>query len=1038
MRKAKLIFTLLIIAIAFCVCFAACSKIENNIQKQNEVVSRFGDGIVVLESQAAPTTATEYKSEPRVRAKVNVDARLSGYHVTGIYLPAGETLTIDVSTTRAEYGYSVIISNFSGGTRVTKQITAARTVLDSKDAPLGGVVEILVPEIAAQNTSASFNMRIDGGIVMPYYRLGRDNLDQIEKGGGDYAVLDCVDARFYVPRDIMFDGEGACVIKDDIYDSLLWWESAISFLNQTLGIPADSTEYNSAVILGSYGEKMTYDENRRAITADNYYFDSILKYDNLVRGKAWDLLYAICEHKVSISENFSDTVSDTMIVDILCSIDSVVMTKTIDEDDGDWQWLANPYTCLSRTLELLDVPALERPATYEGDLLRAFFINIMHSFGLDKTINIITAYGQLASSRPSNDTLALIISEELNADVSLYCEKFGLTLSQSTKNKMSGNVKFIPVQTKFTAGNDDQYNTGYTVAMGERAVFDFEENTVSMADGWDIVGVRGDDKLWSASEGIYYYTPSTDKLRDEFQIQLRNGETNVTLYGKLNVLITVATYKIYERWTFDNTSAALDEAISAYQKRTPDFVGSIDFAGIDLSSEVDPNLYVLTVTEGCIKVPESGKYRIYLRNHGLCRVEFGVSKYMMSMFNSPIPVPEFTRYQSAELDLDENKIYDYKLYLLSTKGESDAALGIKYIEDKDVEDNDLNIDVIDENYLIYKGLDRSDIVKFVPPVIYPTGYGLKEAFYQTHDLQTSNFISYPKAAVGKGIDLAFDALTATSSYYSAAQFTNRYEFVIGFEKALRMEYVMLNVRSETVGSNVEIFVSNSEDFSEQVKLSLSGETLAGGDNYMLFQSKTYKYIKIILLSEQNFACSINDLKIGQYFESSSIVPNTSSMLSYMGGWTDVGEYVSVNGSVSQSVNNSSIYAFTALCRQVCLYGVKDSKYGKMDVYVDGKYHSTVDLQSESTLTDQLLFAIDFDTYTEHSVKVMPASKEDMINLDYISYIPVEVEEIKSIGGVLYYVLIIPGVIAVALICAALADLHSKKKVKKAAKASAAK
>ena len=82
---------------------------------------------------------------------------------------------------------------------------------------------------------------------------------------------------------------------------------------------------------------------------------------------------------------------------------------------------------------------------------------------------------------------------------------------------------------------------------------------------------------------------------------------------------------------------------------------------------------------------------------------------MTTMFNSPIPVQEFTRYQSYDIVLDENKTYDYKLYLLSTKGDCDAALGIRYIEEESTnDDNDYGIhaDPIDSNYLIYKGLKK--------------------------------------------------------------------------------------------------------------------------------------------------------------------------------------------------------------------------------------------------------------------------------------------------------------------------------------------
>ncbi|MDE7208984.1 MAG: hypothetical protein K2O31_03800, partial [Clostridia bacterium] len=78
-------------------------------------------------------------------------------------------------------------------------------------------------------------------------------------------------------------------------------------------------------------------------------------------------------------------------------------------------------------------------------------------------------------------------------------------------------------------------------------------------------------------------------------------------------------------------------------------------------------------------------------------------------------------------------------------------------------------------------------------------------------------------------------------------------------------------------------------------------------------------------------------------------------------------------------------------------------------------------------TDQLIFAIDFDLWAEHTVKVMPASDEDIINIDYISYLAIEKEEIREYSGFLYAIFILPGVIIIALIGAAIADYTAKKK-----------
>ncbi len=1034
MRKKSLIIALIIVIVALLAGLGACSTLTNNIKIQDNVVSRFGDGIAVLSTNLAPRTAQEYKDVQRVTAKVNVDARMSGYHITGLYLPAGESLTITVpNTVRLNY-YSVFVDTYSTERRVSKYISNVTTELTS---PTGGIVEIFVPasdDLTSESTNASFNMTIEGGIVIPYYRLGRDSLAQVEQGDGAYAVLDCVNTRFYVPTSALYDEDNKSKI-DDLYNVLLWWQSAVSFVNETLGIASSSRDYTSSIVFGDYSQ-ISYDSTVRVTYAPISYFSKTLFYSNLLEGEAWDLLFNICDYKTRVAGGNADgIISQESLINILCAVDHVVMTNPSGESHNDINWLHDSYSCLMGTLEILRLPSAEIMQYHQEDLAMAFFINILHSFGLDKTIEIISEYRK--ETEPLDiDGYALLISSVLRADMSMYFDTFQMQLTQETKNKMSGNQLYVPVQTLFTVGSEaNSYNLGYTVAMGERAVFDFEGNIVSVVDGWKVEKVVGKNpRLWSKDserQGVYYYTPSQDALIDEFDVTLSNGDYTITLYGKINVIITVATYKIYEGWKFDNPSTALAEAIDSYDKRTPDYVGSIDFAGVRRRAEVDTSVYVLTLTSGCIRVPQSGKYRFYLRNNGRCRVEFGVPKYMFNMFDISIPFSEFTRGHSYDIDLDADTNYYFNLYLLSTKGGCDAALGVRYIEDESVDDDkDFGIiaDIVDSDYLVYNGLSEDKVVKFEPPVIYPTGYGFKDEFYQPYVLTEDNVISYPKALnASNEIEFVFDELN--SSYYTALERNSQYDFILKLDGERRMEYVQFFVRnvSSMVGARVKISVANNAEFSDARDIVLKENQITAGLNTFMFNAVKDKYIKIVFYADENFECSFTDLKMGQHFDASQIVPNTSSSIAYMGGWSDIGEYVCINGSVSQSVNQNSVMSFTALARQICIYGVRDIGYGKMDIYVDGSKVETVDLNSETTMTDQLLFAIDFDLWAEHTVKVMPASDEDIINIDYITYLAIEKEEIREYSGFLYAVFILPGVIIIALIGAAIADYRVKKK-----------
>lgn len=1023
-KKAILTIMSVIIVVVLATCFAACSTPENSVKIENGIISRFGDGISLLNSYTSPADASEYKEEERVKVRVNVDARVGGYHITGIYLPAGETLTINVSNESSQSGYRLYINSFSSERTYIPIDSTEKKITSDK----GGVVEIFVP--STRTSQSSFDVIIEGGIVMPYYRMGRDSVDNIKNGNGKYAILDGENIRFYVPTDMLFDKDGNFVIED-IYNTLMWWQSAVTFMNIVTELDDVSNNYAVRISIGNFASAPYYDSVTKTIMADKSYFESTFDFESLKYGSAWDLLYQISDLKVSSSSGFDGVFGLDMIVDILCSIDYVMMTNSSYNFAQSKSWLNNSYTCLEKTKELLSLPESAHDENYDRDIMRAFFINIMHSFGVDKTMDIIIEYSHLSKSNNETnnenemtiDDLGKIMSDILNLDMSFYFDAFGMELSSATKESMKGKQVYIPVQSKYTiGGSQNVYDIGYTVPMGEKTLFDFNSSIISLVDGWKVAKINSESNSWSNTDDKFYYSPSTSKLEDSYELLLRNGEYSTTLYGRINVDIATATYKVYEGWTFSNMATALEDAIDKYEDRTPDYVGSIDFAGVKKYEEEDDNTYVLTVTEGCMSVPESGDYTIYLKNTGLCQVEFGVQKYMFEMFTNSLPVADYTDYLSYDIHLDNDKIYEFKIYMLSTKGDGSAVLGIKH---KNGEDN--TIYDIDDNYLIYRGLDRDDIVEYEPPQIYPDDYSYKDEFYQSYDIDEKSFVSYPEAVVTSGLHQAFDSLS--TSYYVAYEKTNEYEFVIdlGNDKR-RSEYFSFVAKDGMNGAKIKIYAANKNESKKYSDIKLNEDyTISSGQNTIMYSPVSKRYIKIVIYKDEPFELAFTDFLIGQHFEKSQIVANTSSSLAYMGGWEDMQGYVSINGSISQSVDKNSIMSFTAICRQVCFYGVKDSTYGKMDVYVDGSLYMTVDLYSATPVTDTLLFAIDFDLTKEHSIKIMPSGKDDIINVDYISYIPEKEEELINNTSSLYYVLIIPAVIAIALLGAWIADRVSKNK-----------
>lgn len=1021
----KILLTVLTVCLlaTVAISFAACSTLENSLRIEDEIVSRYGDGISVLASYAAPSDAQEYTDVERIKTRVNVDARVGGYHITGVYLPAGETLTVNVSNDISQVGYRVRVNSYEYNRSNYVIIDSTEKKITTQN---GGIVELWVPE--SGTSSNSFDVIVEGGILMPYYRMGRDTQERIYTGEGKYAILDGENIRFYVPTDLLFDSDGVCRV-DDLYNTLLWWQSAVTFINKATDMVSLTDNYTFRVAIGDYDKQLEYDASTMSVHADRSYFDMALNFDNLKSGSAYDLLYQVCDRKVRQSSGFEGVFAIDMIVDILANIDSVMMTDT--SYDNNLSWLNNAYACLENTIRLLNTPENQRDENYDRDVMRAFFINVLHSFGVDKTLEILTEYSHASKASEDGemtiDEFALTMSKILQRDMSFYFEKFRMDLAPETEAAMNGKLEYIPVQSKYAVGGADEfYDLGYTVPMGEVTVFDFQDSIISFVDGWKVSKVESDSTRLTQSEGEFSYNPSINNLVDNFTLYLKNGEYSAVLYGRINVNIATATYSVYEGWTFSNMSTALEDAISSYSKRSPDRVGSIDFAGIyeyDDESD-DGNTYVFTVTEGCMSVPESGDYTIYLKNTGLCQVQFGVQKYMFDMFANSLPVADYTDYLSYDIHLDNDKIYEFKIFMLSAKGEGSATLGIKS------KGSDGRPEDIDDSYLIFRGRTRDDIVQYQPPSIYPDGYTVMDEFYKKYDINEKNFTDYPEAVVTSGLSQAFDSLS--TSYYVASEKLSEYVFVIDLGSDKRTEYFSFNVKESMAGAKVEIYSSGKNSKDKYVRSELLDEdfVISAGVNVIRYTPATARYVKIVIKADEPFECAFTDFGIGQHFDESQILANTSSSLSYMGGWNNIFGYVSLNGSVSQSVDNNSVIAFTAVCRQICLYGVKDSCYGEMDVYVDGSLYTTVDLYSPTPVTNTLIFAVDFDTSREHSVKIMPKEKDDVINLDYITYVPVKEEPISPDTDTLLYVLIIPGVIAVALIGAAIADLVNKRKAKK--------
>ena len=116
---------------------------------------------------------------PSVTRTVPVDLAVPRWHSTGVYAPAGQALTVRIDAAAAKLGLKVRVGSTADDlsglaewkrfplVTVTLPLVKTETTFAS---PFGGLVYIVVPD----GREGSSTVELDGGIMAPWFRLGRD------------------------------------------------------------------------------------------------------------------------------------------------------------------------------------------------------------------------------------------------------------------------------------------------------------------------------------------------------------------------------------------------------------------------------------------------------------------------------------------------------------------------------------------------------------------------------------------------------------------------------------------------------------------------------------------------------------------------------------------------------------------------------------------------------------------------------------------------------------------------------------------------
>ncbi len=991
MKPNRLVKILLCVVMMVCVALTivACGNSETNLYYNDKVEGRYADGISIVGTYNVPTGASQFKDKARVDQLMYVDNTVKGLHFTGLYLPAGETMTVTISSETAQQMHKIVINSQQSDETIVP-LNQMRTQFTSAQ---GGRVDIRVDSAVVE--SKAFEIKISGCVSMPYYRLGVDKHNIATTSGG-FATLDCANARFILPSELLGG------VKD-LDKSLRWWRSAVEIMDRVTDLGFVSGDLSPIIIYVSDAyTSSTWNATQKYIKLTTKDFQGILDYDNLVAGGGKKLLGWLGEMQAHRADGYKDGFINGNLGKILSHLTYIIMTDNVVE--GESNSIANAAGQLESLLS-------EKP-TGDNQVL-AFFDTLLHSFGADETIKVLeqykyTAQKQNIEKKEIFDSYIIDISNILKSDLSYFCELLGMNISGQTKQAMADKPMYIPVQTKLTVGGSENLQTGVVCPMGNVKEFDFENAIVSPLEGWNIDSIEGSG--WQKVDTYKWnYSPSKDRLKDKFVLNLSNGEHKAKLYGNILVDINVSSYSVYNNVSFRN----VDSAIKGIKDMTPSYTSSLPFAEIEKQEEEDETKYSFSTSKGSLQVKESGKYTFYLKSKGLVKVKFGVSEYMFEMFNNILTVSDYTEELKYEVELDKDKIYAYEIYDLSTQGAGWAKLGIKT--------KDGNIVNLGQEYIVYNDMYRKQAVQYDSPVI-------DIEYFNVHQKDYDNYLSgkwvlkeYPEPAENTSVTNLFDNNNAT--YFESKEAAKEFQLVIDMQSNFVIEYIFLGTKVDMLGVKAKLEVSNDNVNFKQV----GEKQIENVENYCLLDEPVNtRYLRVTLTKEQDFVCGLSQIAMGKIMQESRIVPNTSTSISYQGEWENINKYSAINGCVTSNLDPNCAIEYNFYGSMISVYATKDKQFGVAKIYIDNKDPVIVDLGSQTAMCGQKVFYMDFGKVGAHTIKIVPV-KDDKINIDYFTVISAPRPNAVKQEFNYWYIAIIPAVALVGFVVALIADSVSKKR-----------
>lgn len=1002
---------------------SACTGASLDVNYTDAVEEFYGDGMSLAHVYSAPESAAEFKSNPRVYKRIMIDNRINGSHITGLYLPKGESVTVTIPEQERTSNHSVTLIASDG--ELIKEVGLTQPSLSISAGDEGGILLFNIGARSVDTQLKPFLVTFDGAMQSPYYRYGLDSEDDLSDCAsyGDIpALIDGGNIRFYIPCSSLKQ------VKS-LKEAISWWRSVCGYIK--LSISQNRMDGNNSPVRVYFTDKSNDDcDVHMAEDSLTSLFD-INKLGNTDAGLDVMLSVARCESdKSGISVNaaqFSQELAE------LAAYNSYMFHKDYfnifdSASDKSGVFFSNGYSVLK---------SIDSGLADDDKTLYALLC-FMHSFGTDKMSQFIDTFTQ-GSEFSGYDRIVSAAADVFGIDASTFISQVcGVTPGDKVVSYAGAYDTYIPIFNYYTrVCEGDNYGIGKRVYFGYASEFDFRATTEVYGGSVVSATVSDNSGNWTAQGGVHIYKSSSEYVSDGYSLTIdavADGKAITCVsYGAMSVNVDAAQYTLYS----DVPYRTMEDAIKGYSSATPSYATALDKAvcGIEAYAEEDDNTkYSFAVTRFNFEPTKDGTYRFYLVNttSGFCyyRVVFGVGDYSAVMFDGNIPVigGSYALYKSE--DLKGGYVYNFAIYMLQPEGANGSSLLVS-------EDGGKTMRLITADDMSYPGTKKSDMRPYKSPIYASQGLAYPDNLYIDADNSAWRITEGGSGYRHYGGDLSLlnNGKTVGGAHVCQFEFYDDASMYVDaqFETIREINYVRIYGIIEDV--DVRLRLTNIKGEYEYVELS-------GVDN--AYNANAYMarcdgiYVAARLEFNGKGTAQLSELTAGIMMEDCVYVPHSSTSIWYEGHWMRKSGCIAVNGGINQNTADKSHLEYSFYGDSVALLAAIGPEYGSAKIYLDNKLYDTVSFNSETVEYQRVLLYKVFDKLGTHTVRIEPV-KGNTVNIDAIvyttqDYVPGE----KAIPFNPYYLLAIPAIIAAGIIICASLDLAGKGKAERALKATARK